>query len=363
MKLVNDTQLSLWGETPFSENPEYLTEQLITYIGNKRALLGTINQAVQTVMRRLGKSKLRCCDVFSGSGVVSRLLKAYSSLLISNDFEDYTSIISKCYLANRSDVDAIALPKIIRDLNNRVLSEQFPLGFIEELYSPKDEENITLNDRVFYTIMNARRIDNYRRLIDEYDETQRHFLLAPLLSEASIHANTAGVFKGFYKNKHTKIGQYGGSGSDALFRIKGAITLRVPILSRYECDYEVWQEDANQFVRLAPEVDLAYIDPPYNQHPYGSNYFMLNLITKYCRPTSISPVSGIPIDWKRSGYNVKAKVHELFADLVANVNAHFLLVSFNDEGFITPNEMTELLQKLGHLDIIEIQYNEVAPLL
>ena len=32
------------------------------------------------------------------------------------------------------------------------------------------------------------------------------------------------------------------------------------------------------------DLDLAYFDPPYNQHPYGSNYFMLNLLVHYRRP-------------------------------------------------------------------------------
>jgi adenine-specific DNA-methyltransferase len=105
----------------------------------------------------------------------------------------------------------------------------------------------------------------------------KDLLLGPLLSEASVHANTAGVFKGFYKNRHTGVGQFGGSGSDALTRILGRIVLEVPVLSLFECEYEVFQEDANALVHKLRGLDLAYIDPPYNQHPYGSNYFMLNL--------------------------------------------------------------------------------------
>ena len=69
------------------ENPEYLSRQLITYIGNKRALLGQIGGAVEQVKRRLGKDRLRVFDAFSGSGVVSRYFKAHASLLISNDLE------------------------------------------------------------------------------------------------------------------------------------------------------------------------------------------------------------------------------------------------------------------------------------
>ena len=87
------------------EDPDYLCRQLITYIGNKRALLGQIGAAVESVKRRLGKPKLRVFDVFSGSGVVSRYLKAHASYLASNDIEDYAATIARCYLRNRSTVD------------------------------------------------------------------------------------------------------------------------------------------------------------------------------------------------------------------------------------------------------------------
>lgn len=309
------------------------------------------------IKRRCGVDTLRCFDVFSGSGVVSRLLKSHASYLASNDLEEYAAIMGRCFLANRSQVDEEVLAGYADDFNERVLSENLPQGFIEEMYSPNDEEFITKDDRVFYTKANARRIDNYRRLIDTVPEEHRDFLLAPLLSEASIHANTAGVFKGFYKNRHTKVGQFGGSGSDALLRILGDITLSPPVLSEFECDCEVFQEDANRAARQVSNLDLAYLDPPYNQHPYGSNYFMLNLIARYQRPEQVSRVSGIPTDWNRSGYNVRSESLKLMTDLVEHLDARFLLISFNDEGFIPPDEMRSMLARLGSVETIEMQYN------
>ena len=226
------------------EDPDYLSRQIITYIGNKRALLGQIGQVVEGVKRRLGKKRLWVFDVFSGSGIVSRYLKAHASTLISNDIEDYAAVVGRCYLRNRSTVDLRTLSDIVDEMNRRVEEGSLPPGFIEELYAPRDESHITREDRVFYTRDNARRLDGYRQMIDTVPEDIRELLLAPLLSEASIHSNTAGVFKGFYKNRETKIGQFGGTGSDALVRIKGRIVLEPPVLSRFECDYEVLQEDA-----------------------------------------------------------------------------------------------------------------------
>ena len=345
------------NKRPIEEDPDYLSRQIITYIGNKRALLGNIGNVVGDVKRRLGKDRLRVFDVFSGSGIVSRYFKAHASTLISNDIEDYAAFVGRCYLRNRSTVDLRALAGIVDEMNRRVEVERFQTGFIEELYAPRDEDRITREDRVFYTRDNARRLDGYRRMIDDVPEDMRDLLLAPLLSQASIHSNTAGVFKGFYKNRETKIGQFGGTGSDALVRIMGKIVLEVPVLSRFECDYEVLQEDANSAARRVENLDLAYIDPPYNQHPYGSNYFMLNLLVRYERPEKISRVSGIPAEWRRSGYNVRAKSFPLMRDLLHNLDAKFLLVSFNNEGFITTDEMRALLEEIGTVEVLETPYN------
>jgi adenine-specific DNA-methyltransferase len=266
-------------------------------------------------------------------------------------------VLARCHLANRSEVDLRALADRVGELNARVDTAALPRGFIEELYAPADEANITPRDRVFYTKSNARRLDNYRRLLDDVPDAERTMLLGPLLSRASVHANTAGVFKGFYKNRRTRRGQFGGSGSDALGRILGAIVLDVPVLSRFECEVDVFRRDANALARELRDLDVAYLDPPYNQHPYGSNYFMLNLVATYRRPADVSPVSGIPADWQRSGYNVRSRSLPLLCDLAEAIDAKFLIVSFNDEGFIAPAEMRAMLERIGTVDVMETRYN------
>jgi len=333
-----------------------VTGQLVTCLGNKRALVPHVAAAIGRIRRRLGGRRLRCLDAFSGSGVVSRLLKRHATTLVANDLEDYAAVVARCHLANRRDVDEARLRDVVADMNARVDRADLPPGFIEEMYAPRDETRITAADRVFYTRGNARRIDNYRRLIEAAPADFRDLLLGPLLAAASVHANTAGVFKGFYTDRTTKIGRFGGTGADALLRILGAIELAVPVLSDHACECVVVQGDANAVVRTCRDLDLAYIDPPYNQHPYGSNYFMLNLIVHYRRPPEVSAVSGIPPDWRRSGYNVKARAAGLLADLFRHTDARFLLVSYNNEGFVRPGEMRELLEAEGRVEVIEVPY-------
>lgn len=355
------------------ENPEYLQSQLITYIGNKRALLDFIGTGVALVQEKLGKQKLNCLDVFAGSGIVSRYLKQYAKSLTVNDLENYSQIINRCYLANSDDFDLeelkVLYKQVCDSINQKIGKEKIP-GFITELYSPEDENNIQKSDRCFYTTYNANYLDVARQIIEkEVPEKYKQFFIAPLLSEASIHANTAGIFKGFYKNSKTGAGQFGGNGKNALSRIMGKVQLQFPVFSNFNCNYRVFNQDANQLV-LNEELyasddlddgvfDLAYFDPPYNQHPYGSNYFMLNLIADYQRPDAekISRVSGIPKNWNRSAYNKKKKVAEVFSQLIYNVRAKYILISFNSEGFISKDEMIELLQVCGNVQVLESDYN------
>jgi adenine-specific DNA-methyltransferase len=344
-------------EAPDTECSDYLSKQLITYLGNKRSLLGHIDRAVARVKDRLGKTRLTIFDAFAGSGVVSRFFKRHAARLISNDLEKFAATAGRCFLRNHNSVDLDRLRSIVDDLNERVEAPSFPPGFIAELYAPRDEDNITARDRVFYTPDNARRLDNYRRLLEEVGPSCRDLLLGPLLSEASVHANTSGVFKGFYKDRQKGIGKFGGSNGDALVRIKGRINLDVPVLSRFQCDVEVHQEDANVLSGRLRGLDLAYLDPPYNQHPYGSNYFMLNLLVDYRRPEQTSTVSGIPADWQRSDYNVRSRCLSRLEELIGVLDAPFILVSFNNEGFIAPAEMRRMLGQVGKVEVIEIPYN------
>ena len=358
-----------------TENTQYLTEQLITYIGNKRSLLPFIKQGVEIVQKELNKEFLHCFDVFSGSGIVSRFLKSYASSITTNDLETYAKIISSCYLSNKSSINFDELEKIhselVKSTTNEIstceLNNSCP-GFVSELYAPKDEDNVQFGERCFYTPYNAKYIDIIRQKItDEVPAELQKFFIAPLLSEVSVHANTAGIFKGFYKNSRTGKGQFGGNGKNALERIKGKIELPLPIFSNFECPSYIFQEDANTLILdemlynhlPEKEFDLAYIDPPYNQHPYGSNYFMLNLIANYQRPDceKISRVSGIPKDWNRSSFNRKRDAAESFTNLVSSLRAKYLMVSFNSEGFISKNEMINILEKVGTVTVLDISYN------
>lgn len=340
------------------ENKDFLTTQIITYLGNKRSLIGDIESHVYDIARKLGKETLVCADIFSGSGVVARMLKRYSSKLIVNDLENYSCIINKCYLTDRNNFPKKDYEELKKLIEAQCLEKKYP-GIITKNYAPLNDNDIKRGERVFYTHCNALLIDTYRKLIDDIvqDESLRKFFLAPLITEASIHVNTSGVFKGFYKDKNTGIGCFGATGKNALSRIFGKIELKKPVLSNFSSELEVYQEDAVALSHRLRNLDIAYLDPPYNQHPYGSNYFMLNLILKNKLDVEISKVSGITQDWNRSEFNKPSLALKSMEEIVSSLQSKFLIISYNSEGFITFDEMSNMLKKYGKLKTVEIPYN------
>jgi len=335
----------------------FFTSHLITYIGNKRRLLPFLHEAFSSIRSEIGKDKLVILDGFAGSGASARLLKAFASELHVNDLENYSETVNKAYLSNKSDVDTEILEQYISWLNKNKLTQQEKKGFIEKNYAPKNDGLIEQGERVFYTNTNAKIIDNIRILINEIPEPYKTLSLASLLVKASIHNNTSGVFKGFHKKNG--IGHFGGQGENALSRIKQEITLDTPFFSDFECPVHVHKEDTNVLVSKndLPEFDLVYYDPPYNQHPYGSNYFMLNIINDGIDVEIQDGVSGIIKNWNKSKYNKRKIAEEAMDSLLENTRAKFIIISYNDEGIIPIETYKNILSKHGTWKLLTRDYN------
>ena len=225
----------------------FCKKQIITYLGNKRSLIDFIENSIIEIKKKIGLNKVIFFDVFSGSGIISRIMKKHSSILHANDLELYSFITNKCYLSNRSCINMKELEENIKFLNENKLSSSFNIGFIEKLYAPKDDNNIKYGERVFFTNTNAKIIDNIRRMIDNLDINNNYLYIAPLIYKSSVHNNTSGVFKGFHKNPQTGIGQFGGGGKHALKRITQNISLPIPLFSDSECEIIIHNNDICNF--------------------------------------------------------------------------------------------------------------------
>jgi len=306
--------------------PDFVLQPMITYIGNKRKLVPWI---MDVIKREVGIN-IRVFDGFAGSGVVSRALMSICSELHSNDMEYYSYILLRCFLETPTLEQKSRIDKHF----DHILSLPNETGYIANLYSPINTDNPLADERCFYTRENAIIIDTLIKYIKDVEPDIKHYLLGPLLIKASINVNTAGVFRGFYKKDG--IGHFGGKGENALERILAPIQLEKPTWSRTSCKSFCYHSDINN-IELDGHFDLIYLDPPYNEHPYGSNYFMLNIIARGEEPTDCSRISGIPKIWNKSSFNGRGSAYDAMVSLLRKCleKATYVLISYNNEGLIT----------------------------
>ena len=353
-------------------NNDFTFQKMLTCIGNKRKLIGKIEGIItKNIIPRLNKNtakirfdfnenndhiklsidlsnKATIFDGFAGSSVVSRSLSQFADIIHTNDLELYSSTMARCFLNKPTDTMKKKIKNHIDQMNIIANNGPYNEGIITKNYSPKDTNNIKIGERCFYTHENALIIDTLRKYIDDHVEEELFdYCITPLLIKSSIHANTAGVFKGFYKDKKTHIGKFGGSKNDDNKRITLPIHLELPIWSNYDFNANIYNKDINILIDELPNnIDITYLDPPYNQHPYSSNYFMLNLIINNKQPNDISDVAGIPNNWTRSDYNYKKKAIIAMKDLIQKTmkKSKYILLSYNNEGIIPLDEWDNIFQ-------------------
>jgi len=344
--LLNSSTIGVENVITEDEHNKFVYQTMLTCIGNKRKLVSNIRSIIDDIRILLSKDKLNIVDGFAGSSVVSRELTYVSENLYTNDMELYSYLMAYCYLVNPSDIQKERVSNHIKIMNEIAENGPYSEGIICKLYAPKDSKCIKEGERCFYTRENALIIDTLRKYIsEEVEEDIVNYCLVPLLNKASINTNTAGVFKGFYKKDN--IGWFGGKGEVALSRITKPIRLDIPV---WNCSiYNAFpsNKDINVLVdELPSNIDVMYLDPPYNQHPYGSNYFMLNVIAKNEEPVEISNVSGIPTNWNKSNYNNHKTAVESMKKLMLSglSKSSYLLISYNNEGIITDSDWKILFE-------------------
>ncbi len=351
-------------KTAARDTEEYVFSQLIPYIGNKRKLLDIIHQAIKLTNIENGTF----VDLFSGSTVVSRFAKKLGFRVLSNDWEPYSEqiAIGTVVLNEIPKFDNFGGVEKVFDLLNNVVPVE---DYVTKHLCPTDDEKLDHEkDRLFFMRKNGMKIDAMRELISKWVEenkisqTEFSYLMSSLLYSVSYVSNTSGVFKGFHRG-------WGGSNGTAQYRICSDISLKPPILFNNDQDNISIREDAGVLVNRLTEIlgkipDIIYLDPPYNQHPYGSNYHVLNSIALWDKPYFPEKItrgtkSAIRLDWRterKSAYNSRPKAVQEFQELIDNISSKFILTSYSTEGNIPLNEMMKILGSKGTLRVVKREY-------
>jgi adenine-specific DNA-methyltransferase len=343
---------------------DYVFSQLIPYIGNKRKLLSLIAGAVAFTGIKQGDF----VDLFTGSTVVARWAKMQGFRVLANDWEPYSHQLSL----------GTIVPNTVPDFTNlggadtvfATLNSLPPVAgyFAAHLCPQHDDAPDPEHERMFFTQANGQRIDALGNRIAQWhqekliDETERAFLLASLIYAVSFVSNTSGVFKGFHNG-------FGGRTSTALYRIRSTLSLQMPVLFDNHHHNLATRFDAALLApqlheHLSKQPDIVYIDPPYNQHPYGSNYHVLNTVALWDSPPVsrlITPgeKSAIRKDWRtlrRSPYNAKAHALPALQALLDSLDCQWVLLSYSTDGNIPLPALLDALSRRGQLTLFAQSY-------
>ena len=299
------------------------------YIGNKNKLsdwiFETISQQTQDCNTFF--------DVFAGTGTMAK--KAFNSFdnVIVNDILFSNELIYKAFFENK-------------EWNKEKIED------ILQTYSLLDAQDLEENyfsinfGGKFFSHENAKIIGYIREDIEniKLDLTEKEYcvLLATLIYNIDRIANTVGHFDAYIK-KPIPIRK---------------LNLRLIETSTFE-NLQIFREDANTLAHKV-KTDIAYIDPPYNSRQYSRFYHIYENLVKWEKP-ELFGVALKPVTENMSAYcTVKAK--NTFADLIENIDAKYLVVSYNNtytskstssENKIKLQEIEDILNTRGETQIFE----------
>lgn len=310
--------------------------RVIKYIGSKRTLVPHIVALATAVVGAARRSGTRtkqptACDLFCGTTRVAQGLKAAGFHVTANDSASYAEVLAATYVA----ADA-------RRVRKRALAMQ--IAHLNAL--PGRDGYVTrtfCEEARFFQPFNGRRIDAMREEIDRIagSRAERSILLTALLLAADRVDSTTGLQMAYLKAWAP--------------RSFNPISLRLPDLLPGRG--RATRMDANAFACTMDKVDVAYVDPPYNQHSYHSNYHVWETIVRHDAPTAYG-VARKRDDCKttKSAYNSRERAWTALSALLADVRAQHVIVSFSDEGYFTRDAIVQLLAETrGEVATIPVQ--------
>ncbi len=295
---------------------------MIKYLGSKRALLPLL---VPLIGELDGARSV--LDLFSGTSRVGHALKERGLRVVSNDHNAYAATLARGLVVANSDRAAEAQALLDELSEVPAAPGYFTRTFCEEAR--------------FFHPDNGAKVDAIREDIAnrELDPELEAIALTALMLAADKVDSTTGVQMAYLK-------QYAR-------RAFKPLSLRLPpLLPRAAAGAaEAWQLDAIEAARSL-KADVAYLDPPYNQHKYLGNYHVWETLVRWDAPEAYG-IARKRVDCRsrRSAFNSRPGIRPAMAELIDALDVRWLVVSFSDEGYLPREELEEMLQVRGKVTV------------
>jgi adenine-specific DNA-methyltransferase len=283
---------------------------MIKYIGSKRRLVPVLSRICQASGARTA------LDLFTGTTRVAQAFKAQGVHVTAVDSARYAHTFARTYVeTDATAIDAGALRAAVAQLN----AVPGKPGYVTEMFSHQAR---------YFQPHNAARIDAVRDAIDsEYAGSPLFPLLLTSLIEAADRVDsTTGVQMAYVKQWAPRSAK--------------PLELRVPEL--LDGPGRAIQGDAVELAPTLGHFDLAYLDPPYNQHRYFTNYHVWETLVAWDAPEAYG-VARKRLDSRdpstHSAFNSKRTMPAALASVVQSVDCDLLVLSYNNESWLGLEEL------------------------
>jgi adenine-specific DNA-methyltransferase len=296
---------------------------MIKYIGSKRRLVPVLGGICASSEARTA------LDLFTGTTRVAQEFKQRGALVTATDTATYSEVFAQCYIeSDARSVDVDALRAAVQGLN-RLPGRP---GYFTETFC--------IQSRYFHP-KNGERVDAIRdHLADKFVGSPLYpILLTSLIEAADRVDSTTGLQMAYLKEWAP--------------RAHNDLELRVPKL--LPGTGHAVRGDALDLAKDLGPFDLAYLDPPYNQHRYFTNYHIWETLVRWDAPE----VYGIACkridsrdDATKSPFNGKRKMPDALRRVVKDVDCRVLVLSYNDEAWVSLEELTEMCGARGAVEVL-----------
>lgn len=314
------------------QRPWYRGPGVIKYIGSKRTLVAQIVGAVRAV-----GGAVTVGDLFSGTSRVGHALKRAGYRVLANDHNAYAHALALCYVqADAEDVLRDAT-RLVREFN-ALPGEP---GYFTETFCERSR---------FFQPKNGARVDAIREAIARkgLEPELEAVMLVSLMEAADRVDSTTGLQMAYLK-----------SWAPRAFNDLG---LRVPEMlprSAHGKGRALCMDAADAAAEL--DADIAYLDPPYNQHSYLGNYHIWESLVRWDKPEVYGiACKRMDVRDRKSAFNSRKQAEAAMRRVLGAVRARTIILSFNNEGYFAREQMESMLGELwsgsGRVTTIESDF-------
>lgn len=320
-------------------------DDIMRFIGSKGLLLEEIEALLDS---KVDGTENTFVDLFGGANVVGRYFKKNYEI-ISNDILYFSYCNALATIENNNK---LKFKKLNIDPFEYLMNQTNVDNYSGDLYYTNAYTPLHDNKTMYFSVENGKRIDFIRHTIEEWASSKKinkyeeAYLISSLMEAISLISNTTGTYGAYLKHWDNRA-------------LKPLNLVPLPILNNSKSNRS-YNKNANDLIHNI-EADIVYIDTPYNNRQYASNYHVLENIALHKKP-ELKGVTKI-FDWsnKRSKYSMKRKALAAMEDLISSVNAKHIIISYNDEGIIDFEDMKDTLMENaydGNVDIVTIPYKK-----